>query len=201
MTHSTWLRIALATGFLCLSTAASAGLPAAFSEIDPIGVGDNTGRAIGGAPAGYDVSVRDGNNQPVPNSVVTLDFSSTNVRAYTAQDAGTTVNAAARTLTRIAALGSTNFAARTAGFTNANSVQVFADGVLLGNVKWRSTDVDGVDGHTGLTDLTYFSSRFLAAAVAPELNFDLSSSDVPGIADLSIFSFEFLSGAAGTYAW
>src|SRR5690349_5836012 len=112
MTASTLARSALATSLLFLSTAAFAGLPPpGFSVIDPIGVGDNSGRAVGGAPPGYDVSVRDGNNQPVPNAVVTLDFSGTTVRAYTTQDAGTSVNAAAHTLTRIAALGATNFAA------------------------------------------------------------------------------------------
>jgi len=184
------------------ATAAWAGLPPPnFSTIDPIGVGDNSGLAIGGANPGYDVSVRDGNNQPVPNAVVTLDFTDAHVRAYTVQNAGTTVDASQHTLTRVATTGSTKFAARTAGFDNTNLVHVLANGALLGNVKWRSTDIDAQGGSTGLPDFLYFATRFLTAATAPEVNFDLTVSDQVGLGDFTIFSNEFLAGGSGTYAW
>ncbi len=175
--------------------------PPNFSTIDPIGVGDNTGRAIGGSPAGFDVSVRDANNQPVPGAVVTLHFAGTGVRAYAVQAAGTTVDAGLETLSRVATTGSANFAARTGGYVNANQVGVDGNGVSFGNVKWRSTDIDGQGGTTGLADFAYFAGKFIAGAVAPECNFDLSGSDVPGLGDYTIFANEYLVGPPGAYAW
>jgi len=169
--------------------------------VEPIGVGDNSGTPVGGSPAGYDVSIRDVNNAPVPNSVIVLDFSSSNVRAYSTQNAGTTVDATARTLTRIAPTGSTNFAVRCGGFANTNAVHVFGNGMFIADVRWRSTDIDALDGRTGLSDFAYFSSRFLTFATAPEVNFDLTQSDVPSLGDFTIFSAEFLNGPTGTYAW
>jgi hypothetical protein len=202
MTRPNRIAIALAATFLGAATAASAGLPdPRFSVIDPIGVGDNTGTAVGGAPAGYDVTIRDVNNNPVPNAVIVLDFTNSHVRAYSTQNAGTTLDATAHTLTRIAPTGATNFAVRSGGFDNTNVVHVFGNGELEGDVKWRSTDIDALDGRTGLTDFAYFASRFITLATAPEVNFDLSQSDVPGLGDFAIFSREYLSGVTDTYAW
>jgi hypothetical protein len=202
MTRPNRIAIALGASLLCAATAAWAGLPdPRFSVIDPIGVGDNTGTAVGGSPAGYDVTIRDLNNNPVPNAVIVLDFSNSHVRAYATQNAGTTVDATARTLTRIAPTGATNFAVRSGGFDNTNVVQVFGNGELEGSVKWRSTDIDALDGRTGLTDFVYFASRFISQATAPEVNFDLTFSDVPGLGDFLIFSREYLTGVTDTYAW
>jgi len=202
MTRPNEITIALVATLLGSATAALATVPdPRFSVLDAIGVGDNTGTAVGGAPAGFDVSVRDASNVPVPNSVVVLDFSSSSVRAYTTQNSGTTLDASARTLTRIAPNGATNFAVRSGGFSNARVVHVSGNGMFLADVPWRSTDVDALDGRTGLSDFTYFASRFLTQSAAPELNFDLSSSDVPGLGDFTIFSSEYLSGPTETYAW
>ncbi len=194
--------LTIAAGLAFFATVASAGVPdPRFSVIDPIGVGDNTGVARGGSPAGFDVAVKDVNNAPVLGATVTLNFSASGVKGYSVQNAGTTVNAGAQTLSRVATTGSTNFAARTGKFTNSNTVEVSANGVVLGDVKWRSTDIDGVGGVTGLGDFTYFSVKYLGAVAAPEVNFDLSVSDVPGLGDFTIFSTEYLAAVSGTYAW
>jgi len=194
--------LTIAAGLAFVATAASAGVPdPRFSVIDAVGVGDNTGTAVGGAPAGFDVAVKDVNNAPVLGATVTLNFSASGVRGYSVQNAGTTVNAGAQTLSRVATTGSTNFASKTAKFNNANTVEVSANGVVLGNVKWRSTDIDGLGGITGLGDFTYFSGKYLSAVAAPEVNFDLTVSDIPGLGDFTIFSGEYLAAATGAYAW
>ena len=191
-----------AAGLALLATVAAASPPdPRFSTIDRIGVGNNSGTPVGGTPPGFDVSARDVNNSPIVGCHVLINFAATGVRAYGVQSAGTTVNAAARTLERDAVSGSTNFAARTGGFDNSGLVEVSGNGVVLGDVKWRSTDIDGLDGKTGLGDLMYFSARYLGGVAAPECNFDLSASDVPGLADLNIFASEYLGGVSGTYAW
>jgi hypothetical protein len=172
------------------------------SSIDPIGVGDCLGRPLGPAPAGFDVAVRDRNSGPLLGATVALDYSATAVRAYSTQNAGTTVNAAARTLSRVATFGSTNFAARTARFDNAGQVAVSANGVALGTAKWRSLDVDGVDGTIGLGDISYFVARYFAGTNAPECNFDASASDVPDLADFAVLASESLAGPpVAAYAW
>src|SRR5205823_5171001 len=127
------------------------------------GVGDNLGRAVGGTPAGFNVTVRDLNDAPVLYSDVTLDFSASAVRVYTAQSAGTTVDAVMHTVTRTAVTGSTTFALRTGRSANASTVEVTSSGVVLGHVQWRSTDIDGLDGKTGVGDVTYFASKYLGA--------------------------------------
>jgi len=195
--------LTIAAGLAVVASVASAGVPdPRFSTMDAIGVGDNTGTARGGSPAGFDVAVKDVNNAPVLGATVTLNYSASGVKGYVSQNAGTTVNAAAQSLSRVASTGSTNFAAKTGKFTNANTVEVSANGVVLGNVKWRSTDIDGLDGKTALGDFNYFAAKFLAAVSAPEVNFDLSVSDVPALGDFNIFSAEFLAGLpVASYAW
>src|SRR5690349_11545997 len=128
--------LTMAAGLTVVASLASAGVPdPRFSVIDPIGVGDNTGAAVGGSPAGFDVAVKDVNSAPVLGATVTLNFSASGVRGYSSQNAGTTVNAGAQTLSRVATTGSTNFAAKTGKFNNANTVEVSANGVVLGDVK------------------------------------------------------------------
>lgn len=191
------------TLFASVAAAQFEGIPdPQTSVVDPVGVGDNLGIAQGPPARGFDVAVRDHNGGPVLGSVVAVDFSQTNVRAYTVQSAGTTVNAAAHTLSRVATTGSTKFAARTARFDNAGLVTVSANGIQLGTAKWRSLDIDGADGTIGLGDIVYFASRYLRGTNAPECNFDASSSDVPDLADLGILASEAVaSPPVGAYAW
>jgi len=169
-----------------------------FSVIDNVVVGNATGTLMGGVPAGYDVSVRDVNNAPKAGSVVTLDFSATGMKVYSSQNAGTTVNCLAKAITRTAdAVGHVNFGARVGGYTNAFLVVVIADGVILGNARARSTDIDGVDGRTGLGDLAHLANNLINNASAQETDFDLNGTT--GLGDLSLFSTELLSPIGGTY--
>jgi len=169
-----------------------------FNTIDAVVVGNTTGTAMGGAPAGFDVTMRDINNAPRANVIVTLDFSATVIRLYSTQNAGTTLNCAARTLSRTTdALGRVNFGTRLGGYSNSSLVQVIGDGEPLGVVMGRSTDLDGVDGKTGLGDLALFTANLLSNAAAQETDFDLNGTT--GLGDLSLFATELLSHASGTY--
>jgi hypothetical protein len=197
------LQVALPACFatLCASAPCLAdGLPPPlFSTCDPIIVGNSSGTAIGGAPAGFDVSMRDANNVAMPGVVVTLDFSATGMKLYAVQDAGTTVDCAARTVSRTTdALGRVNFALRVGGFANARLVRVSGGAGLLDvNVPARSTDIDGADGRTGLGDFAYFATRY-GLVTAPECNFNLSADDIPVLGDFAVFAAEYqgTSGAA-----
>jgi len=172
------------------------------SSIDPVGIGDCLGQPLGPWPAGYDVAVRDRHFSPVLGATVALDFSATAVRAYATQNAGTTVNAGAHTLSRIATTGTTNFAARTARFDDVGQVAVSANGVILGNAKWRSLDIDGADGTIALGDISYFARMYFARSIAAECNFDGSPSDVPDLADFTVLASEALaSPPVRAYAW
>lgn len=203
MTSMVRKALTIAAGLTVVASLASAGVPdPRFSVIDPIGVGATTipAPALGGSPPGFDVSVRDVNNAPVNGATVVLNYSLSGVKGYATQNAGTTVNVPPQCLSRVATLGSTNFATRTGKFSNANTVEVSANGVVLGNVKWRSTDINGdADNTTGLSDFGYFAARFGVVA-APECNFDLSVGDVPDLADFSIFAGQFNSPATA-FAW
>ena len=191
--------LTIAAGLAVVASVASAGVPDnRFSTSDAVVVGNVSGTAIGGSPAGFDVTVKDVNNAPLAGRTVTLDFSGTPMKVFNAQNAGTTLNCAAKTISRVTnASGAVNFAARVAKWDNANNVDVIADGVPLFVVKGRSTDLDGLDGTTGLGDFSIFGNRFLSNPAAQETDFDLSGAT--GLADFSIFGSQFLSGATGTY--
>ena len=152
----------IAAGFAVVASVASAGVPdPRFSTIDAVVVGNTSGTAVGGAPAGFDVTVRDVSNAPLAGVTVTLNFSTAAMKVFSTQNAGTTVNCPAKSISRVTnGAGAVNFASRVAKFNNANTVEVSANGVVLGNVKGRSTDIDGTDGKTGLGDFVLFSSEF-----------------------------------------
>jgi hypothetical protein len=189
----------MAAGLALVASVASAGVPDnRFSTSDAVVVGNASGTAIGGSPAGFDVVVKDVNSAPLAGRTVTLDFSATPMKVYNAQNAGTTINCAAKTISRVTnASGAVNFASRVGKFDNGNNVDVIADGVPLFVVKGRSTDIDGTDGTTGLGDFAIFGNNFLNNALAQETDFDLSGGTALG--DFAIFGAQFLSGAVGTY--
>jgi hypothetical protein len=169
-----------------------------YSTGDSVVVGNASGTAIGGAPAGFDVLVRDVNNAPLAGRTVWLDFSATPMKVFNAQNAGTTLNCAARTISRVTnAAGAVNFAARVARFDHGMNIDVRADGVPLFVVKGRSTDIDGTDGTAGLGDFTIFAHNYLYAGAAQETDFDLDGST--GLNDFSIFAAEFLGQVTGSY--
>jgi len=191
--------LTIAAGFAVVASVASAGVPdPRFSTLDAVVVGNVSGAAMGGVPAGFDVTVRDVNNAPLSGRTVTLNFAASGMKVYSTQNAGTTVNCAAKSISRVTnGSGAVNFAARVAKFNNANTVEVSADGVVLGNVKGRSTDIDGTDGKTGLGDVALLSANLLANPAAQQTDYDLNG--VTGLGDLALFTGELLSGPTLSY--
>lgn len=179
-----------------------------FSTFDPVLVGTASGTAVlrsGATIPGFRVVVRDMFNMPIAGATVDLEFQDApTVRGQGTQNPGTTVNCALRTMRKVTdASGTAIFAARFGGFDNANHVLVMADGVVLGSVRARSTDMAGDDGATGLADLALFSRAYVPTPCAscPEADFDASGGPV-GLNDFAILAREFLLNApAGTYCW
>jgi len=193
--------LTIAAGFAVVASVASAGVPdPGFCSIDAVVVGNVSGTPIGGAPAGFDVTVRDITNAPLSGITVTLDFAASAMKVYTTQNAGTTVNCAAKSISRVTnGSGAVNFGARVGRFTNSNVVGVSAGGVTLvaGGVKGRSTDIDGIDGKTGLGDLALLSTNLLTNPAAQQTDFDLNGST--GLGDLALFTTELLTGPTLAY--
>lgn len=191
--------LTIAAGFVVVASVASAGVPdPRFSTLDAVVVGNVSGTAIGGSPAGFDVTVRDVNNAPLSGRTVTLNFAPSGMKVFSTQNAGTTVNCTAKSISRVTnGSGAVNFGSRIGKFNNSNTVEVSADGVVLGNVKGRSTDIDGTDGKTGLNDLALFSTNLLTNPSAQQTDFDLNGTT--GLGDLALFSTELLTGPTLTY--
>jgi hypothetical protein len=163
----------------------------------------STDRLIVGNPDGthaFQVNLRDVSNAPLWYEEATLDFSGTSVRLYAAQEPGVTVDCAARTLMKVSdQTGTVVFHPRFGGSCNPNAVVVSSRGVHLAMVPARSTDVDGLDGSTGMNDFAVFARAMLEQSTAhPELDFD-GSGGAPGLADFVLFSKDLLSGAKGAY--
>ena len=177
------------------------GLPdPRFSTCDPVVVGNVSGAAIGSAPAGFDVTLRDVNNAPLVGHVIVVDFSSSAMRLLGAQNPGTTIDCAGRRLSRVTnAQGAVNFAARVAGYDNTNAIAVIhqENGEILAHVKGRSTDLDGADGMTGLGDFALFAANFLNNPAAQETDFDQGGNT--GLGDFALFSAEFLRSTTSPY--
>jgi hypothetical protein len=182
--------LTIAAGLAVVASVASAGVPdPRFSTSDLIVVGDLSGNPIGG---GFDVVVRDVNNAPLAGRTVSLDFSATPMRVCNVQNAGTTFNCTAKTISRVTnASGAVNFgSARVAKFDNSNNVEVSADGVVLATVKGRSVDIDGAgttSGAVSLGDFVIFSGNF--NTVAQETDFDQNGTT--GLGDFVIFAGEY----------
>lgn len=191
--------LTIAAGFVVVASVASAGVPdPRFSTLDAVVVGNVSGTPIGGSPAGFDVTVRDVNNAPLSGRTVTLNFAPSGMKVFSTQNAGTTVNCVAKSISRVTnGSGAVNFGSRIGKFNNSNTVEVSADGVVLGNVKGRSTDIDGTDGKTGLNDLALFSTNLLTNPAAQQTDFDLNGTT--GLGDLALFSTELLTGPTLTY--
>ena len=189
----------LALALLGFSTAASATTPdPRFSTTDLVVVGNASGTTIGGTPPGFDVTMRDVNNAPIPGRVVILDFTGVAMKLAAVQNAGTTLDCQARTLSRVTdAAGRANFAPRLAGYDNTNAIRVVSNGELLALVRGRSTDLDGIDGRTGLGDFAIFANNFLHHSTALETDYDLNGST--GLGDFFLFREEFQHGAVQAY--
>jgi hypothetical protein len=173
-----------------LAMPASAGVPdPRFSTIDVTVVGSPTGVAIGGTPAGFDVTVRDVSNAPLAGKIVELYIGAPDFKLYATQAAGTTIDCANGKISRVTnAAGQVNFVARFGGWADGNAVLVKAEGVILGTVKGRSPDYDR-DGKVGLNDLVVFTLDFLTPSATMRSDFDLSGA--VGLGDFTIFSNQY----------
>ena len=164
-----------------------------FSTIDAVAVGTPLGIAIGGAPAGFDVTMRDINNAPRAGVIVELRLGAAGLTVYANQATGTTVDCVTGTISRVTnAQGAVNFAPRFGGWSDANDVPVWGAGEMLGNVKSRSPDYDR-DGKVGLSDLVTFSGDFMLNPGAQKSDFDLNGNT--GLGDLVLFSAQFLGAS------
>ena len=197
----------VAAGLTVVASVASANVPDPLrSLVEGAIVAGTSGTAIGAvgsfgtdAVPGFEVTVRDVNNTGLSGKNVVLDFSAANAATWkklqSIQNAGTTVNCVAKTLSKLSGAGGvTVFAARAAGYDNANSVSVSADGVLLANVMTRSTDYDGLNG-TDLADFSAFRVDFFDPAYNPESDFGggpgASPDGADNRSDFSIWRAEF----------
>ena len=199
---------------------AAAAVPAAAkiayppsSDVPPVLVGCPSGAALpscsdrADAPAssvaGYRVRIVDVSNTPLAFTVVTLDFSQANVRLLGDDRAGTTVDCAAKTISRTTDLdGVAVFAPRFCGSTSGDDVLVHAEGVWLRRVPARSTDVDA-DGTTGLQDLTRVARNLFGGSTDTSTDFDPCTAGSEGrttLTDFVLFAAEYLrnSGAPTT---
>jgi hypothetical protein len=145
-------------------------------------------------------TLRDVANNPLYGTQFGLDFSATELRLFAVEDDGVTVNCAARTISAFTdPNGEVVIHPRFAGAASASGVRMFGDGVNLGTIAARSTDLDGLGGGTGLADFAEFTAGFGAVAPRAELNFDGSSSDVPDLSDFAIFARELAEAANTAY--
>lgn len=189
------MRLVLPILSLLALSAAGSVAPAAATTPDPRNsstdiaiIGNSSGTPMGTTPPGFDVRLRDVNNAPLVGTAVTLDFSATGAKLYATQNAGTTLNCVARTLTRVTdTAGAVNFAARIGAFDNNNTIEVSHDGVVIAVVPARSTDLDGVDGRTSLGDLVLFAVNFNTPA--RETDYDLNGTT--GLGDFVLFVSEY----------
>jgi hypothetical protein len=140
---------------------------------------------------GFEVVVRDFNNQPIAGSTVMIRFAGSGVRPHAVQNPGITVFCATGDLSRVTnAVGSARFPARLAGFTLAPSIGVFADGVQLRQVPGLSPDYDR-SGLVDLNDFSTFATDFLNTNPQPRSDFDNCLG--MRLADYSFFSVQFIA--------
>lgn len=146
----------------------------------------------------YPVVLKDVNNAPLVGQAVVLHFPAS-IRLYATQVPGTTVDCAARTLTRVTdATGLASFGPRFGGFDNANLILVWRGSTeQLGTIKARSFDIDGLEGGTGVADFALFSHNYLAAPSAIETDFNQDGTTF--IHDFALFAEQYLNAGQGAY--
>lgn len=184
-----------------------------FSRVSTVVTGTTSGSSLpgclegAGVPStrvdGVHVEARDVNNGPLWYEPVTLDFSRTTLRLLADDTPGTTVDCAARTITRLTGQdGLAVFRPRFCGHADGKAVIVTVDGVWLRELEARSTDVDG-DGTTGLADFARVAANFLSGAADPATDFDPcapGSAGITTLGDFVLFAGELLRGSSGSPA-
>jgi len=187
------------------STASAQSLPdARFCTVDHVAIASWAlpGALSGPAPCsataapGFDASIRDVFNAPLPGRDVALKFgaSGSNVAVNTNQFSGVTVNCADHSLHQVTnAAGDVHFVPRFGRYEETPVIQVIVQTILVKTIEARSPDYDG-DGLVGLADFTTFSSDYLDPnGGRPRSDFN----DCPGVtlADFAFFSGQYLASA------
>jgi len=156
-------------------------------------VGNLSGQPVDG---GFVVVVRK-LGAPIPNAVVQIVFPAAGARPLAVQEAGTSVDCARGTLSRMAdATGTAVFHPRFAGSSGASTIDVLANGVRLAQVPARSTDLDG-NGAVDLADFQLFAANFLRAPGATETDYDRSGRT--DARDFEIFRRDFIAHPQGSF--
>ena len=115
------------------------------------------------------MTLRDAAYVPLAFHPFTLEFSETALTLFVVQDDGVTVDCPARTITGLTnAAGEVVFHPRFTGATSGESVRMTSDGVMLGTIAARSTDVDGLGGGTGLNSLANMDLLSIVRGGSPQ---------------------------------
>jgi len=145
-------------------------------------------------PGLFYVIVHDALNLPIAGATVKLFFAGSGVRVYTAQDAGTVVLCPGQELGATTdASGIATFSPRLAGYNEGPSVQVTANGIVLGSVPAISPDYDG-DGRVTLIDLNTMAGDYLNPLLV-RLRSDFDNCPSSQLADLTYMTSEYLASS------
>jgi hypothetical protein len=175
------------------------------SAWQPILVGGSSGTSINN---GFAVLVKNNSGSIVPGATVKLRLNplgSSTLRAYTGQNVGVTVNCTTGELSKVTdATGIVRFDLQMGGFDNDGNIEIAIDGTSCQDpvrlIRGRSTDIDGLDGTTGIGDLSLFAVGFLAPEYLAGPHLDFNKDGLPAnLADLSIFVSEFLNSSPSNY--
>jgi len=190
---------------LLVASAAMAGVPSTGTSAQPAGVtlvGHNAGIADGTSFGAMTYTIRDAANNPVPNSVVVMNFAAcTGTRiCSTTQPAGMFVNCAARSVSGVTnASGVVTFRIVGGGIQAtpdvAACVSVTADGVALNTLRASMFDISGAGGlalgdiTVAKNDLNLFPARTRA---------DVSKNGILQLGDITIMKNTLNAGGSST---
>jgi hypothetical protein len=174
------------------------------STITTFLVGNSSGNeiqhALGGK--GFEVVARDAAGNALPNVNVILDLDRMGpliIRPMRNQNAGITVNCATKEFSKMTdAAGLARFGLRFGKWDAVGSVGVTIDGTQCPIAyPARSTDIDGQDGGALLADFSAFAAHYVSGTGLLCCDWNLDGE--LGLADLAIFSVEFLFPTVGEY--
>jgi len=140
-------------------------------------------------------------NDPLPGDYLTLDFTScTDARLSTDQSPTASADCPDRVVTSTEASDATGAVSmRVVGHADRGAVpavgqalKVFADGVLIGNIRLAILDLDG--GGLGPSDLSAWLADFFSAN--PPARSDFDGDGAVGPSDLSIWVQAFFAGGS-----
>jgi len=190
----------VASGLL-IASVAGAGVPSPANTTAPNNVnliGNSAG--VSDVAGAFSVVVRDLANNPISGSSVVADFSgSADGHVCSTQDAGLTVNCAARTVRGATdGTGTVSFKIQGGGAGNGSDIgakgKFYADGVLIKSFSVGIYDLDGIGG-VGTGDLSKWLTDFGSAAYARS-DFDGNGAVGPG--DLSLWLTVFGAGGSAS---